>query len=491
MAEKKRKAGSLESDRPSKKPQTSTIKVTHLSGPDVAKPLVASSPGVTLPSDLSFDGFSKREPSSGRSSLLLQSSDHPTIDYVATESGTTNAAEKHVKHYIAVFDPASNKLKVVEARKMTVRSTVRQLDKESDDDDDGGDDGAEGIKPAALTTPSRAALTQAFGTKKSKRAVASVAENRLLARDGENDDNPLSNALLSSIKEEDDDDADVMLDAAAAGGASSRANKPLPQANLDTADITQVYALSSLVFPGPDRTTLSQMPIAYWKECAKNKKPVSTHLRFVATRVGYLTQRHLKQPDNQDVLLKLQILRYIQLLVEIHKYVSHLPRQRRIAAPESWPRGTTTDSSLSTAFKGKLMSHFFPTGTPTTFNKTLFTSTILALTLHIPPPKFTPGDTPKMLFTELSDMTLDLAMPHAEIHKLYRELGCKIESMTDAELHRHGWDKVVSPAAAQQRGKAGVVDEDGKAVKLPKPKFAKLRFPIEFRRISAGRPGRR
>ncbi|KIW27360.1 uncharacterized protein PV07_07104 [Cladophialophora immunda] len=480
MAEKKRKASSLESDRPSKKPQTSTIKVTHLRGPDVAKPLVASSPGVRLPSNLSFDGFSKREPSGRGSSLLLQSSDHPTIDYAATESGTTDAAEKHVRHYIAVFDPASNKLKVVEAKRVTVRSTVRQVDNQ---ESDGEEDGAE-TKPAP--TPSRAALTQAFGTKKSKRAVASSAENRLLARDGENVDNPVSNAILSSIKEE-DDPADMMVDA----GASARANKPLPQANLDTTDITQVYDLSELVFPGPYRTTLSQMPIAYWKECAKNKKPVSTHLRFVATRVGYLTQRHLKQPDNPDVLLKLQILRYIQLLVEIHKYVSHLPARRPVARPEQWPAGTTTgDSALSTAFKARLMARFFPNHLPSAFNRTRLTATILALTLHVPPPVFTPGDTPKTLFAEPTDITLDLAMPHAEVHKLYRELGCKIEAMTDAELQRHGWDKV---SLVSQRGAGGLAD-DGHGngpVKLPRPKFAKLRFPVEFPRISAGRPGRR
>ncbi|OAG38325.1 hypothetical protein AYO21_07445 [Fonsecaea monophora] len=477
MAEKKRKASSIEGERPSKKPQTSTIKVVHLSGPDVAKPLVASAPGVRLPSDLSFDGFSKKE-LSGRSSVLLQSSEHPTIDYVATESSTTDAAEKHVRHYIAVFDPASNKLKVVEAKKVTVRSTVRQLDRESDDEDANGE-----TRP--LATPSRAALTQAFGTKKSKRAVASTAENRLLARDGENGDDAMSQAILSSIKEDDEDDATVALDA----GASARANKPLPPANLETTDITQVYDLSSLVFPGPYRTALSQMPIAYWKECAKNKKAVSTHLRFVATRIGYLSQRHLKQPDHPDVLLRLQILRYIQLLVEIHKYVSHLSPRRPMAPPEDWPAGTTTDSSLSTAFKGRLVAHFFPNRTPSAFNKTLLTATILALTLHVPPPNFTPGETPRLLFTEPTDITLDLAMPHAEVHKLYRELGCKMESMTDAELQRHGWDKV--SASSTKGGAADVVDDAGKPVKLPKPKFAKLRFPIEFPRVSAGRPSRR
>ncbi|OAP53926.1 hypothetical protein AYL99_11948 [Fonsecaea erecta] len=115
------------------------------------------------------------------------------------------------------------------------------------------------------------------------------------------------------------------------------------------------------------------------------------HLRFMATRIGHLMQRHLKQPDHQDIVLKLQILRYINPLVEIHKYVSHLSCQQCIAPPEQWPPGTTSESALSTAFKRKLMAQYFPTHTASTFNKTLLTATILALMLHIPPPTFMPS----------------------------------------------------------------------------------------------------
>jgi hypothetical protein len=89
-----------------------------------------------------------------------------------------------------------------------------------------------------------------------------------------------------------------------------------------------------------------------------------------------------------------------------------------------------------------------------------------------------------MLFAEPSEITLDLGVPAAEINKLYRELGCKMESMTDGELSRYGWNKIV-PSAKK------VDQETGQVVKLPKPKFAKLRFPIDFPKVSAGRPGRR
>ncbi|OCT50698.1 DNA-directed RNA polymerase I subunit A49 [Cladophialophora carrionii] len=474
MEGKKRKvaptSAPAEGERPSKKAQTGTVKVTHLSAPDIAQPVVVTSPGVALPSDLTFTGYSKKE-TSGRSSLLLQSSKHPTIDYVATESGTTNATEKHLKHYVAIFDAASNKLKVMEAKKMTVRSTVRVPDRESEDEEEA---------EVKATPSSRAALTQAFGTKKSKRAVASMAENRLLARDGETD-NPVSAAILNSINQEDEDDSEAGL---AGGPATARANKPLPPVDLNTTDISKVYDLSQLVHPGPWKTTLSQMQIAFWRDCIQKNKPIPTSMRFVATRISYLGPKHLKDPDNTEILQKLQLLRYIQLLAEIHKYVSHQSSRRPMLPVEKWPQGTTSDTALSTAFKARLVSHFFPSRTPTVFAKTLLTSTILALTLHIPPPKFTPGDTPSMLFTEPSEITLDLGVPAAEINKLYRELGCKLESMTDAELNKYGWDKIARPPKK-------VDDETGQIVKLAKPKFAKLRFPIDFPKVSAGRPGRR
>ncbi|KAJ9603738.1 DNA-directed RNA polymerase I subunit rpa49 [Cladophialophora chaetospira] len=469
MAGEKRKASATLGERPSKKAQIGTVKVTHLSAADSRKPLIATTPGVKLPADIAFDGYFKKV--TGGSSLLLQSSDHPTIDYVATESSTTDTAEKHLKHYIAVFDPASNKLKVIEAKKMTVRSTVRIPDKESKDEED---------EEVTATPSSRAALTEAFGTKKSKRAVASMAENRLLARDGESD-NPVSAAILSSIQEDYSDDDDLTSSTAA------RVNKPLPPANLDTEDIREVYDLSHLVFPGPHQTTLSQMQITYWKQHVEKNKPIPTNLRFIATRVGYLTQKHLKDPQNTDLRQKVQLLRYIQLLVEIHKFVSHQNNRKPMLPVETWPKGTTTDTYLSDHFKQRLVSAFFPTNIPTVFAKTLLTSTILALTLHIPPPKSPspPGEPPSVLFTEPSEITLDLAMPAAEINKLYRELGCKLETMRDPELSKYGWDKVGAPTKK-------IDQETGKVVKLPQPKWAKLKFPVEFPKVSSGRPnGRR
>lgn len=432
---------------------------------------LASSPGITLPTDIKFKSFSNKN----QSDLLLHSTSHPTIDYTAVENKTSNAAERHIRHYLAVFDPVSNELKVTEAKKMTVRNSVRQLEQAREDDEEP----TSSFPPP--TPSSRAALTEAFGTKKSKKAVASIAENRLLARGGDDADNPISNAILSTIKDEDGLSFSDVANSVEAE-AASRSNKPLPHADLSATEIRHVYPLSALVFPAPSRTTLSQMPIAYWRDSIKAKKAVESRSRFIANRVSYLTQAYLANPTDEQPLRALQILRYIYLLIEIHNYISRLPQRRTIPPPEKWPPTAISDTSLSTIFLGKLIAHFLPTSQPTTHAKTLLQTTILALTLHIPPPKFQPES--KVLSTDPTDIALDLALQSAEVSKLFRELGCKMESMTDAELRAVGWDKIKARR---------VVGDDGKDITLPRPKWAKLKFPVQFPKVSTGRPqaGRR
>lgn len=54
----------------------------------------------------------------------MQSSTHPQIDYTGREEGSGDTASL-LKHYVGVYDPATGKLQVMEARKMVVRATVR------------------------------------------------------------------------------------------------------------------------------------------------------------------------------------------------------------------------------------------------------------------------------------------------------------------------------------------------------------------------------
>lgn len=56
--------------------------------------------------------------------LLLQSSSHRKLDYLAREE-QDGSADRHLKHYLAIMDPATRELKLVEARMLVVRSTLR------------------------------------------------------------------------------------------------------------------------------------------------------------------------------------------------------------------------------------------------------------------------------------------------------------------------------------------------------------------------------
>lgn len=479
MGEKKRKSAASEGDRPSKKQQVvSTVKVKHIASADAAKPIIgeytlrywsfdtdmnkASSPGVVFPSNVKFQPFSKKT-ATGSSSLLLHTSDHPTINYTASEGDST--IETHLKHYVAVFDPATSSLQVTEAKKLTVRSSLRTSQPARDGDEE---------QLAPVTNYStRAALTAAFGTKKSKKAVQSVAENRLLATGNEEEENPVSAAMLANVTDDTED--------ALAAEAASRANKPLPPANTNTNEISEVYSYRTLVHPAPSSKTLEAMPVQAWIDRIAEKKEVNARSRFAAFRIGYLVKSLLQSPEASDptLMLAVRVLRYIQLLIDIHNYIRTLNHRRRIPKSEEWPELVLSEDTPM-SLVNPIISHFFPgERLPTPQAITLLRTTILALTLHIPPPSYQPGQ--NMLITDTTDVSLDMAIDTIEVRKLFRELGCKVEPPKEDELKRWKLEKVSKKTK----------DENGKTVGK-KPDFAKLQFPLVFPKMSRGKPqGRR
>ena len=336
---------------------------------------------------------------------------------------------------------------------MTIRNVVRQFDTGEDTDQESA---------PAPGYASRAALTEAFGTKKSKKAAQSIAENRLLARGGADDVDPLSQAIAATVKEEDDEPS-----------SSPQLTKPLPQADIDTTDIREVYSLSMLVIPQSE--TLKSMPLQKWRQTMSSKKQVSVAFRYVANRIGYLMPAHIAAPDDEDYLRHLQVLRYIYLLLDIHKFAARHSPKKPMPFPDQWPEDTISGTIASTTLRA-LCKHFFPERKSTRFSITLLRTTILALTLHIPPPSFITGN--DTLVTEPTDISLDLGVDKAEVIKLYRELGSKVESATDTQLERWGLLKLYTQPK---------VDEEGKAIKVSKPRFARLTFPITFVKVSQGR----
>jgi DNA-directed RNA polymerase I subunit RPA49 len=288
----------------------------------------------------------------------------------------------------------------------------------------------------------------------------------LLSQGADNPNSLISNALLSSMPAR--EVADQLTDSPA---SVIQANKPLPVPDLTTNDITKFYPLSSLVFPAPALGTLSKMPVDELKASVENKKPVSPPSRFVAINSTHVIKAVIANPDNNDIRQTMQLLRYMLILIELVKKLANLPSEKRLPPPDKWI--TWFSGSIPQPLLQKIIEKFCPNGMgPSKSNMTLLRTTILALTLHIPPPSgnFASG----ILATQPHDIQVDLNLQPDEIRHLYRELGCKWESATDAELEWWGHIKFKKTREMPQA-----------------PRFAKLKFPVEFPKPSRVQPTRR
>ncbi|RMD43128.1 hypothetical protein DV735_g2055, partial [Chaetothyriales sp. CBS 134920] len=479
MGQSKRKVGDNPPERSSKKPRTGRgVKVHHLGGSDVAKPVIGT--GTALSASLKFSPYTRQD-ESGKTELLLHSSSHDTIDFNAVESRTVDSNEQHVKHYVAVFDPALGQLNVTEAKKLTVKRQVRKFNNSSSNDGERDEDDS-GSTATPPVYSSRVALTEAFGSKKSKKAVATIAENRLIANSTGSDD-PLAKAILSTLAEDEAGDGDGDGDEVDPG--SSQTNKPLPQANLSATDVADAYPLSTLVVPQPTAATLDSMPIAEWTRRASKKKPISSHYRFIAHRAGILSQRHVEKPGDKPILETLQTLRYIELLLDVHRHVSRLPQRQRLPHTDQWPEDAIKDGHRIPAHVVKQLSiHFFPDSSLTNFALTRLRAFILALTLRIPPGLAISAG-PGILAVEPTDVFLDLALDRTQGTRLYRELGCKVESAKEAEVTR--WRLRVLEKSTAESNPGGAAAGASGPSSSKKPVFAKLTLPLDFPKLSQGR----
>ena len=85
-----------------------------------------------MPPPTSLKPYTKPRPDVSRQSLpgpelLLHSSAHPKLDWIAREEAS-NGIESHLKHYVGIYDPERGKLQLIEAKKLVVRSTLRSAD---------------------------------------------------------------------------------------------------------------------------------------------------------------------------------------------------------------------------------------------------------------------------------------------------------------------------------------------------------------------------
>ncbi|EEH06083.1 conserved hypothetical protein [Histoplasma capsulatum G186AR] len=503
-AEKKRKRTSEKPDRPSKKPALApvapvapAVKVQFVQNTNGLVPIIASTPGINLPNSIPLTAYSKprhqnRSSASKQnaaanttlstSEFLLQSSAHPRIDFIGKEG--ENELDTLWNHYVAVYDPDARTLELMEARKMTVRSCVRRAPRKPTNDEE-----SDGDLAMQCNWAKRTALTEAFGTKQSRKAIQSVAENALLSNTPAGlGPSAAENALLSSIPKD---------HPTASGGspqktaqAEIQAAKPLPQPNLSATHPSQVYAIETLVPNG--LSTLRTMPVKEWQTSIAAGEPVLSSSRFVAHRVDHVVR--------SGDATQLQLLRYIMVLIQLSRSLKPSrgggassamaagskklpPREdlrRILSSSSSTQPGRTATTATATAmtstsnpstllpdsFLDALRRKFVPqryflSKTDVTFLHT----TICALSLHIPPEA---GFSHNELATDPADLRDDLGLEFHTIQQYFRELGCKVEKPRESEFAKWGVRSKVEAGARR---------------------IAKLRVPVEFPKVSRG--GRR
>ncbi|EAS30577.3 DNA-directed RNA polymerase I subunit RPA49 [Coccidioides immitis RS] len=473
--EKKRKRASEKHDRPSKKPAIESVmpplKVKFIENDAGPVPVIASTPGIRLPESLSLQAYTK--PRAKRASttattnsdvisseLLLHSSSHPKLDFTAREG--VDQLDSLWNHYVAIYDPKRNALQLVEARKVTVRSSLREAVPDEEEESD------EEVKTAFSK---RSALAEAFGTKQSRKAIQSIAENALLSNAPGGAPNAAESALLSSMPK----DEISTVPAEKTAQQEIQAAKPLPQPNLSAQHPSDVYSLDSLI-PG-GLSTLHSMPIRDWQNSLAKSEAILTRSRFVSRRVEAVG----KSGDKTQ----LQLLRFILLLIEFAGSLKptrgadkaspgskKLPLRedlRRKLSEATNPKNSTAPQFVTDSLIDSLRRKFVPQGAILARNDiTFLLTTICALTLHIPPASGAPH-APNELATDPADLRDDLSLENQTALQYFKELGCRIDKPRESEYAKWGIKKGKTEAAMKR--------------------IARLRIPVEFPKVSRG--GRR
>lgn len=235
--------------------------------------------------------------------LLLHSSAHPKLDYIAREE-SSNGSEGHLKHYIGVYDPETGKLQLVQARKLVIRRTLRL----SDNDDKGSDS----EKDASKNLSARSNLGLAFGTKKSQKAIRALTANAIKASPTKSKSpasgtgralDPLASAVVSSMAQ-----YTSSMPTREQMQADIDENKPIPKPNVGAETPAEVYPVEQLV---GGTNVLRSMNVQELMDKVKAGEDVQTRSLFVSNRLRAVVQ-------SGDVK-RVRTLRYLLLLLEWYR----------------------------------------------------------------------------------------------------------------------------------------------------------------------------
>lgn len=373
--------------------------------------------------------------------LLIESSEHPAIEYVGREE-EAGGTDGLLKHYVGVYDPVTLELKVIESRKMTVRGTVRSQKAAPEAFVEKGDYKVCRVfrrYTVQMLTRSknmrelRNELGQTFGTKKSKKAIISLTENAI--------SKPRTAAEMTNtgpIKHDKDTLAMLKTMEEATSGMATRSelqarvdeSKPRPRANLEAENVQDVYTMEDLI----GSEIMKIIPVKDWQDAITLKREITVTSRFVSNRVRIASSN----------VQKLKVLRY--LLAALQFYGCTVPKRGSRALPKK-DEVRKAMPGVPEAMAANIQRKFSDHGVMSKFQSDLLITNVCALALIV-----------DNFEVDMYDLREDLNLEPKEMQTYFSEIGARILAANEGDRKRLGLDK----AAAMQR------------------KFARLRLPLEF-----------
>jgi DNA-directed RNA polymerase I subunit RPA49 len=258
---------------------------------------IASTPGISAPEDIVFTPYkrtitSRSNEKSKRQQVLLQSSQHGRLDYIAQEE-QAGGPLGNLKHYVGIYDPQVGEFTITECHKVTLRSTLRPTQEELDE---------EARQRDRQTYASmRMSLGQEFGTKKAKKVIADATVNAINQRKPGETAPPVDAAQQAMIDSLHIKSEGMMT--AEERQLEADNSKPRPTPNMAATSPAEAYPLENLI----SDDELSVMRVNEWQASVKTGENIKLTMRYVARRVRKVATSN----DTKN----LQILKYVDTML--------------------------------------------------------------------------------------------------------------------------------------------------------------------------------
>ncbi|KAI8940821.1 hypothetical protein NX059_002083 [Plenodomus lindquistii] len=444
MGEKKRKRHDENGELSNKKAATTptgTVTVEHVENKELLGPILAATPGLKVPQHINFNPYKRTKilPKGESTELLLQSSDHSRLDYLAQEEHD-GSSESQLKDYVGIYDPVTSKLQIVPVKRMVVRSTLRSETEEMREE--------QARKEAQIGSmmAKRAALAAEFGSKKSRKALEDRTLNAIHSGKPGDPSTAQNDAIAENVLTNMASNG-VAMPTKAELEAAVDSSKPRPTPNMAAEYPGDVYTIDNIV--GSELMTM--LEVKDWVDASAAGKGVAVTSKFVAKRIVKLARGKQIQ--------KLKVLRFILLCINFNAALlgsgGNKPKKIPMKGKLEDMMGDDTPAGCVLAIRRKFASE---NGDMPRWNIDNLMTHIAAAALIVDDHE-----------VDVNDLREDLKLENKDVKQYFMELGCKISAPTQADMAK--W-KLTKAESANHF-------------------VAKLKLPLSFPRVGGPRQKRR